>query len=265
MHAAQLRWWLFVHALAVVAAIAGLPRPVHAQVVDAPRVEQLRANIQAELVRVDAQPFDGSPRIRAALEELRDEVGFLLVSLRRGHAVADEDCHAIEAGLQRIRDELRRSDAWPNGDQDVAAAAELEVSLGAEIDVALTRPISSHVATVEDRVEATTIADLPRGGLVLVPAGSQLSGLVTKVSRAWRPDARGSLTVVFDQITVHGRTYAIDTTVTQAAETDIRGEIANLVLEARSTVQAAEGRDVELPVGSVLRVRFQSPLELTVR
>ncbi len=264
MLASSLRRWLLVHVLAASAVMAGWPAAATAQVVDAPRVEQLKANIRAELLRVDAQPFEGSPRIRAALEELRDEVGFLLVARRRGYPVADEDCHAIEIRLQQLRDELRRADAWPSGDE-ATTRADLEVSLGAELDVALTRPISSRVARLEDRVEATTIADLPGRGRVLVPAGSLLSGLVAQVGRAWRPDARGSLTVVFDRITVDGRTYAIDTTVTDAVDADIRGEIANLALDARSTVRAAEGREVELPVGSVLRVRFQSPLELTTR
>jgi hypothetical protein len=251
--------------LALLACVVVAPaRHAPAQPVDARRVEQLKANIQAEQLRVDAQDFAGSSRIRAELDELRDDVGFVLVVLRRGQPVADEECHALETRLQRIRQELHRTDAWPSGDPGPDADTPFVVP-GEELDVALTRPISSGVATIEDRLEGVTVADLSQQGQVVIPAGSRLSGLVTRASRAWHPDARGSLTVVFDQITVHGRTYAVDTAVTAAVEADIKGEIANLVLDARHAVVAAEGREVELSVGSVLRVRFLSPLELSSR
>jgi hypothetical protein len=92
-----------------------------------------------------------------------------------------------------------------------------------------------------------------------------LRGVVTTVTRAWGADQTGSLTMVFDQITVRGRTYAIDTTVTQAVDGDIKGEIDSILVAGRNAVVGPEGKDLELPARSVLRVRFQSPLELTVK
>ena len=61
--------------------------------------------------------------------------------------------------------------------------------------------LSSETAQVEQRFEATTVADLYRGNQVLIPAGSTLRGVVSSVNKATRTDRKGSLTVAFDQIT----------------------------------------------------------------
>lgn len=255
--------WLPVRTVAVLVAILAVPIHGSAQPVDTERLEQLKINIQADLVRVEAQPFEGSERLLAQLDELRDEVGYLLVSLRRGQPIADADCHTIETRLEAIHQALRQAEAWPSGDRDSAVADE--VALGTDISVALTRPLSSTVAKVDDRFEASTVADVVQHGRLLIPKGSVLRGVVTKVTRAWGADQTGSLTMVFDQITVRGRTYAIDTTVTQAVDGDIKGEIDSILVAGRNAVVGPEGKDLELPARSVLRVRFQSPLELTVR
>src|SRR5689334_21828799 len=82
----------------------------------------------------------------------------------------------------------------------------------------LQSPLSSRTSLVEDRFEAMTFVDLGNDNCVLVPAGSGLRGTVTSVNKAGRIDRKGSLTVVFDQLTVRGRTYPMRATVTQALE-----------------------------------------------
>jgi hypothetical protein len=42
----------------------------------------------------------------------------------------------------------------------------------------------------------------------------------------------------------------------------VKGAIAGVLIGAGGTVAATEGTDVELPPGTVLRVRFDSPLNL---
>ena len=64
---------------------------------------------------------------------------------------------------------------------------------------------------------------------MIIPAGSELRGIVSSVSRASRADRKGSLTVSFDQITVRGRTYPMRGTVTQALESEgMRGEVGRI-------------------------------------
>jgi hypothetical protein len=159
--------------------------------------------------------------------------------------------------------------------------------VGTEFDVRLQTPLSSSTAQVEDRFEATTMVDLMDGERVLVPAGSLMRGVISSVTKAGRLERKGSLTVSFDQITVHGRTYPMRGTVTQALESEgikgevgkigagagvgaviggilggFKGAIAGILIGGGGTIAATEGKDVELPAGTVLRVNLDSPLEL---
>jgi hypothetical protein len=166
-------------------------------------------------------------------------------------------------------------------------ASDGEVRVGTELDVRLQSALSSATAQVEDRFEATTMVDLIDGDGVLVPAGSIMRGVVSGVNKAGRVDRRGSLTLAFDQITIDGRSYPIRATVVQALESEgVRGEagrigtgagvgaiiggilggfkgaLAGILIGAGGTVAATEGTDVELPVGTVLRVRLDTGVDI---
>ena len=163
-----------------------------------------------------------------------------------------------------------------------------EVPVGTEFDVRLQTPLSSATSQVEDRFEATTLVDLKdANGRIVVPAGSVLRGVVSSVNKAGRLDRKGSLQVAFDRITIKGRAYPMRATVTQAIESEgikgekekigigagagaiiggilggVKGALAGILIGAGGTIAATEGKDVELPAGTVLRVRLDSPLTL---
>ena len=153
---------------------------------------------------------------------------------------------------------------------------------GREIDVRLERELNSGEAQVEDRFQATTVVDMFDGNRVLIPAGSVMRGVVSSVDKATRTDRKGSVTVAFDQITVRGRDYPMRGTVTQALESEgIKGEVAKIgagsavgaiiggiiggakgavlgvLIGGGGTIAATEGKDVTLPPGTILRVRFE--------
>ena len=166
-----------------------------------------------------------------------------------------------------------------------------EVPVGTEFDVRLQTLLSSKTAQVEDRFEATTMVDLlDERGRALVPSGSVMRGVVSSVNKATRTDRKGSLTVAFDQVTINGRAHPMRATVTQALESEgIKGEagkigigagagaiigaiiggakgaLAGILIGGGGTIAATEGKDVELPVGTTLRVRLDSPLTLSGR
>ena len=129
---------------------------------------------------------------------------------------------------------------------------------------------------------------LDERGRVLVPSGSVMRGVVSSVNKATRTDRKGSLTVAFDQVTINGRAHPMRATVTQALESEgIKGEagkigigagagailgailrrregaLAGILIGGGGTIAATEGKDVELPVGTTLRVRLDSPLTLS--
>lgn len=163
-----------------------------------------------------------------------------------------------------------------------------EIPVGTEFDVRLQNSLGSKTAQVEDRFEATTMVELrDERGRVLVPAGSLMRGVVSSVNKATRMDRKGSMTVAFDRVTINGRSYPIRATVSQALESEgimgekekigigagagailgailggAKGALAGILIGGGGTIAATEGKDVELPSGTVLRVRLDAPLNL---
>src|SRR5262245_516444 len=185
----------------------------------------------------------------------------------------------------RLPDEDRRTVPAPTTGR---VTSNDDVPVGTEFDVRLQNPLSSGTSQVEDRFEATTLVDLrDANGRVIVPAGSVMRGVVSGVTKAGRIERKGAMTVAFDRITMKGRSYPIRATVTQALESEgiagekekigigagagailgailggAKGALAGILIGGGSTIAATEGTDVDLPVGTVLRVRMDSPLTL---
>jgi hypothetical protein len=160
------------------------------------------------------------------------------------------------------------------------------VPVGQELDVRLQSPLSSASAQVEDRFEATTLVDVRQGDDLLIPAGSLVRGVVRSVQKAGHIERKGSMTLSFDQITVDGRSYPIRATVEQAIESEgikseagkigtgagvgaiiggilggFKGALAGILIGGGGTIAATEGTDVKLAPGTILRIRFDSPLD----
>jgi hypothetical protein len=160
-----------------------------------------------------------------------------------------------------------------------------EIPVGTEFDVRLQNSLSSNTAQVEDRFEATTMVDLVEENRVLVPAGSVMRGVVSSVNKAGRIDRKGSMTVAFDRVTINGRSYPLRATVTQALQSEgimgekekigagagvgaiiggilggFKGALAGILIGGGGTIAATEGKDVELPAGTALRVRLDTAL-----
>jgi len=163
----------------------------------------------------------------------------------------------------------------------------LEVPAGTEIDVRLSNTLDSGTAKVEDRFEGTTLVDVNINGRTAIPAGSVVRGVITSVEPATRTNRTAKMTVSFDQITANGRSYPLRGTVTQAIEGEgikgeaarigagagvgaiiggilggFKGALAGILIGGGGTIAATEGKQVELPQGSVLRVRIDAPITI---
>ena len=170
------------------------------------------------------------------------------------------------------------------------ATNAIEIPVATELDVRLANALNSGTAQVEDRFEGTTLVDLNINGKMLVPAGSVMRGVVTAVDPATRTNRTGKMTVSFDQVTVNGRVYPVRGTVTRAIEGEgikgetgriatgagvgavlggilggFKGALAGVLIGGGGTIAATEGKQVELPQGSVLRVRLDSPVTIQAR
>jgi hypothetical protein len=161
------------------------------------------------------------------------------------------------------------------------------IPAGQELDVRLGTTLSSKTAKVEQRFEATTVADVTQNGMVLLPAGSIVRGVVSAVDPADRLHRAGSLTLSFDEITVRGRSYQMRAMATNVFESGgirdeagtagigagagaivggvlggLKGAILGAVIGAGGAIAATEGKDIELPAGSIIRIRLDSPVTI---
>jgi hypothetical protein len=250
---------------------------------DASLASQLQSELddirdEATYLRVKLRKHE--PIARSEYADVRDRIENI-----RSRARGDASGGYSAPGGSRSS-ESRTAESVPSG--TVHTQTPNEVPVGTEFDVRLQNTLSSATAQVEDKFEATTMVDLrDDNNRVLVPAGSVMRGVISSVNKAGRIERKGSMTVAFDRVTIKGRSYPMRATVTQAIESEgIKGEkekigigagagailgailggakgaLAGVLIGGGGTIAATEGKDVELPAGTVLRVRMDSPLDV---
>ncbi len=287
---------------------------------DITRLQDAVYNLSGEVSRMRSRDAQGADRLQADLDDLRDEVVYLRMKLRKEGSVPRSEYTAVRDRIDDLRSRASGSTSRsgstsvgsesgtttsrsssgsavgyepppPTGsdtDRDTTStrrsSSDSVIPVGQEIDVRLQDPLNSGRNQVEDRFLATTLVDLQVDERVVIPAGSEMRGVISSVTSAGRVNRKGSLTVSFDEITINGRSYPIRGTVTQALESEgVRGEVgkigagagvgaiiggilggfkgamAGILIGGGGVVAATEGKEVDLPPGTVLRVRLDSP------
>ena len=170
---------------------------------------------------------------------------------------------------------------------DVGSGQPGVVPVGKELDVRLQSSLSSGTAKNEQRFEATTVADAMQAGKVLIPAGSVVRGVVSDVTPAGRVDRTGSMKLNFDRITINSQPHQIRAMATQVFQSGglrddkatagtgasiggvigglaggVSGALLGAAIGAGGAVASTEGKNIDLPAGTVIRIRFDSPLNL---
>jgi len=290
--------YLFV----VMAAVVALAGPASAQDMttsDLTRLQQTSDQISSELVQLRQRDRAAARTLQAELLDLDEEIVYLKVKMRKeASGVSRAEYNDLRTRLDNLRSRARGESPTytgrtpATGGVDPAVPANVQVGTlpaGTELDVRLSSRLSSDTAEVEDRFEATTIVDLRQNGRVIVPAGSVVRGVVTDVDDAGRLERKGKLSLSFDQIRINNRTYPIRGTVTEAMEAGgykedaekigagaavgaiiggiiggVKGAITGILIGGGGVVAATEGEDVELPAGTVLRMRLDEQLVTNV-
>jgi hypothetical protein len=278
--------------------VAGSAQAQSATTTDIQRLEDSIDNATRDISQLRTRDGAQAAQLEEELDEIRDEATYFKVKLRKREPVSSTEVADVRDRLEDVRARARmesseRPSASSTADSGrsrstsgTRTSSAATVPVGTEFDVRLQTPLNSETAQVEDRFEATTMVDLMDGEHVLVPAGSVMRGIVQSVTKAGRLERKGSLTVVFDQLTVRGKTHRIRATVTEALESEglkgetarigagagvgaiiggilggFKGALAGILIGGGGTIAATEGKDVELPAGTVLRVRLDTPLE----
>jgi hypothetical protein len=287
------------------ALLPATPAPVAAQptgssTVTDTDIQRLRLAINdasAEVDRMRSRDSALASRLSREIEDLRDEVAYLKVKLRKERTVSRSEyfdlrdriddvrvragSDAVSPTTGRDRDRGRTDSTRSNSSGRYGTS---EIPADTELDVRLQDALSSGRNQVEDRFTATTVVDLQVGERVVIPAGSELRGVVSSVDKAGRIDRKGSLTLSFDQITINGRDYPMRGSVTDAIESEgvkgeaakigtaagagaiiggilggVKGAIAGILIGGGGIAAATPGKDVDLTPGTILRVRLEQP------
>ena len=265
--------------LSALVAPAAAQTPVTAA--DLQRLQENVTEISGSISAVRSRDAQLASSLQKRLDDLSDEIIYLKVKLRKESTVTRAEYIDLLDRIDRLRSEARNPPA-PVPERRESAT---EIPVGTEFDVRLQSHLNSGTAKVEDRFDATTLAPFGKNGRVLVPAGSVMRGIVSAVTPAGRGlDRKGSMTLLFDRFTIDGRTYSIRATVEQALQGEndnakiatgagvgailggilggFKGALAGLLIGGGGTIAATEGSDVDLPAGTVLRVRLDAPLDV---
>jgi len=302
----------------LVASLAGPAAAQQNQNVTQSDVQRLQDNVylaERDVSQVRSRDSARATQLQTELDDLRDEVVYLRVKLRKERALTRSEYADVRDRIEDLRTRARgeatnastpspsNTTTTQNNNRGTwqappatgtsasgsttTRATTVEIPTGTEVDVRLQNSLNSGTTQVEDRFEGTTLVDLNVNGRTAIPAGSVMRGVVTAVEPATRTNRTARLTVSFDQVTIDGRTYPLRGTVTQAIEGEgirgeagragagaavggilgavlggVKGAVLGAVIGAGGTIAATEGKEVELPQGSVLRVRIDAPLQV---
>jgi hypothetical protein len=272
--------------IAVLLALVSLAPPTPAQSRNEASLDDLQ-RLQDELANLDGQLEGlepGDPKtdeFRRRAEQIREEAIYLKVKAehhQRDGGSGTGLSYDEVAELRRMVDDLREDIDQAFG----RVADELRLEEGTSFQVRLTHALSSRTARREDRVDASVVEPVRAEGVIALPAGTQVRGVVRDVQRAERPSRAGRIEIEFDSVfldrtrfDMRGRVAEIEESGQRAEKAGIgaviggvlggllggkKGAIAGILIGGGGAVVATEGEDVELPAGTVLTVRLGRPL-----
>lgn len=177
---------------------------------------------------------------------------------------------------------------------EYARAEVVRVRAGTLLRVRLANGVGSDRSSVEDAVRGTLTRDLVVGGRVVMPAGSEVSGVVVGARRSGRVEGRARLALRFTAI-LHrdtGELHRISThTWVRVAPGTKKKDAAKIAVPSgigavvggivgggkgaavgaaaggaggTAVVLSTRGEEVRLPRGSVVAVRLSEPTEVTI-
>ena len=228
--------------------------------------------------------------LQRTLGDVKDEVAYLKVKLRREGKVTREEYNAVRDRLETLRIKAQPPKVAAQPVLDDRKERMVTIPVGTQFEVRMQQPLDSGTAKVEERFEATSLADVVvQGEVVAVPAGSLVRGFVSSVKPAGKLSRQGSLTLSFDELRIGERSSRLRASVVQALDPKmtedvskigvgaaaggvlggliggVKGALLGVLIGGGGTIAATEGSDVKLPMGTVLRIRVDQPLDVFVR
>ena len=282
--------------LGIAVLLAVVAPALHAQALvtsaDLTRLETTATEIEtlaATLAKTDATQ---AAEVRASLKDASEEISYLKVKLRKEGRVTREEYAAVRDRVETLRIKALGSSPGKGTGMRVAGDEKpiaVVVPVGTEIDMRLQSPLNSGTAKPEQRFEGTTLVDVYLSGNVIIPAGSIVRGFVSSVRPATKIERKGSLTLSFDELRIDERSYRLRASVVKALDAKMandvttigagaviggivggiigggKGAVVGVLVGGGGTMAATDGTEVDLPLGTVLRIRVDQPIEISVR
>jgi hypothetical protein len=211
--------------------------------------------------------------------------------------VLNEDAENLADRISHVWLRLREGTLATPGTTQAPAPAPMPVTAttipnGTRVIVKTTSWLSSKSAAVGDRFSTTLVDPIYVDGRVAIPAGAMLEGTVTEVDSAGRASDAGKLHLMIDRLRsgdgqsadvrgmvvgtgagkdLDGKGADVGITAGGAAAGAIagallgggKGALIGLAVGGGGALLAQKGKDVDLPEGTVLRVEFQNPVNVT--
>jgi cytochrome c556 len=228
---------------------------------------------------------------RRRAEEIREDTVYLKVKMRRhergsreGTGVSHQEVQEVRRSVQDLLADIDRSFG--------GGAREARLPEGTEIVLRLDDSLSSKTARREDRFDATVLRAVRarERDRVAIPAGARVRGIVRDVERAQRPSKAGRLDLDFDTLYLDRERLDLRARVVSISEDDrkegpstagkagigatlgailggvlggSKGAMIGILVGGTGAVAGTKGEEVELPAGTVVRIRLERPLMLS--
>jgi hypothetical protein len=160
---------------------------------------------------------------------------------------------------------------------------------GTTLSVELGTPVASDTSNVEDPVRGTLTRAVRVSGDIVVPAESVITGTVIETHRSGRVKGRASVALRFDRLVIHKESVEIRTArVVREAAANRRDDVTKGGIGAgvgaivggivgggkgaaigagaggAGAVLATRGREIRLAAGTLVSVRLEAPLTISV-
>lgn len=250
--------------------------------------------LQDELTNLDESLADldpGHPRIGEFQEragDIREDLVWLKVEIRKHQQGGGTGWGAARTDVETIRKSISTLQADVDAALRRSSGRTGEVTLeeGTEIQVRLTDRLSSATARREDRFEASVAVPVRDRGVIVIPAGTRVLGVVQQVEKGQRPSKAGKLELSFHAIYVDERTRTEMRARVVELKQDIdrgdqakkagigavlggvlgsmiggkEGAVIGVLAGGAGGVLAKTGEDVVLPPGTVVTLSLDRPL-----
>jgi len=277
---------------ALLIALAALPaaadHPGSATTADIRRVQADLYNLE-EAVRNLPTTHARYNEFKDRIEEIRENVTFLRVQIRRHQRTNAEGTGASVDDVNWVRQEIRalHDDVLSATNRRWSSGA-MTVPEGTEMQVRLDTPLSSRTARAEDRFEGTVMMPVYVDNRMVVPAGARVRGTVVSAEPADRPARGGKLDLAFNtleledntRVDIRSRVVSISESIDKS-ETGQKagmgaalgvllgsviggkkGALLGLIVGGAGGAITTRGEEVELPEGTILTLRTERPVTI---